>query len=80
MFQLMDINQDIVDIMNRYKDHIDITNPIFNFFQKLLGWVAIGLYYVSSALEKIFSYVFNIFGFMGDSSILTLFCSKSSFV
>ncbi|MDH5039487.1 pLS20_p028 family conjugation system transmembrane protein [Enterococcus faecalis] len=69
MFQLMDINQDIVDIMNRYKDHIDITNPIFNFFQKLLGWVAIGLYYVSSALEKIFSYVFNIFGFMGDSSL-----------
>ncbi len=65
----MDINQDIVDIMNRYKDHIDITNPIFNFFQKLLGWVAIGLYYVSSALEKIFSYVFNIFGFMGDSSL-----------
>ncbi|MDM7644468.1 hypothetical protein QUF11_09320 [Lactococcus lactis] len=69
MFQLMDINQDIVDTMNRYKDHIDITNPIFNFFQKLLGWIAIGLYYVSSALEKIFSYVFNIFGFMGDSSL-----------
>ncbi len=65
------MNQHLLDVMNQYKDHIFITNPVFNWIQTLLGWIAMGLYYVSSALEKIFSYVFDAFGFMGDSPLFS---------
>ncbi len=63
------MNEKILELLNQYRDHIFITNPAFNFFQTILWGLSLGLYYISSALEKIFSYVFQIFGFMGDSSL-----------